>query len=86
MKILVDKLPESPTECRFHEGKFSDRRPSAENYIDGCAHSSDRNFECKIGQEGFECPYYREFKAVYETGGVAGNPHIVKRVPIKLVR
>lgn len=85
MKILVDKLPASPSECRFHEGKVSDRLPIGKNWIDGCAHSRDRNFQCKIGQEGFDCPYYKEFKAEsVEVKYVSEDTFCEKRVPVEL--
>lgn len=85
MRILVDKLPESPRECRFHEGKVSDRLPSGENWIDGCANSRDRNFQCKIGQPGFECPYFKEFKAEAEKTIRVDEKHsLLETFPVKL--
>ena len=63
MKILVDELPETWHQCPDHVVNYCDSRPIGENLINGCK-KANRNFECKIGEPGFVCPYYAEFGEV----------------------
>ena len=63
MKILVDRLPESWQQCPEHTVGYHDMRPVGENMINACKKHPSRNFECRIGEPGFECPFYLEFHA-----------------------
>lgn len=55
MKFIVDELPSTPEECHMNTLK--------ETCIPTCRLSDDLYFECKMGSEGFECPYLRKFTA-----------------------
>lgn len=69
MKFIVDELPETHEECPLSTLKVT--------HIPTCKISEDLYFECKIGQEGFECPYLMKFKAhaykqIYQGDSVVG--------------
>lgn len=64
MKILVDKLPEIPTECPECRLEVPTESQNKEILVPICMKIPNKPLVCKIGQEGFSCPIYREFKAV----------------------
>ena len=59
MKIIVDEMPKNSHECSFSR-YFNDLYT---RHIDGCLLSKEPFFECKMGNEGFECPHLMKFKA-----------------------
>lgn len=79
MKILVDEMPSKPEECLE---SLPIEEPSIHQQVLGdnhkCGKCKDRELVCSIGEEDFECPYYREFKAtagkyVYQRDAVVGE-------------
>ena len=77
MKLLVDQLPNFPEECMMHTIK--------ETCIHTCRLTDDLYFECKIGTEGFECPYLRRFKANAIEHFLSGNAKLSRTTPVELV-
>ena len=85
MKMLVDKLPDDPKSCPEHRLTQDPKRPSDDCTINGCAHTLDRSFECRIGEKDFRCPYYREFSAVAKRYHYEGNATVgVTRIHVSL--
>lgn len=80
MKILVDELPKTPSECIFYTDNNSDRMKE-------CILKKDKLVvdKCYCNESTKNCPFLREFKAVSkETIRQVGNSRTVRSVPVEL--
>ena len=81
MKILVNELPKTPKECLFNYHHPGTRQ--------GCcklSETSDTFETCKLGTEGFKCPYLKEFngEAVNYHTLIDGTVTGYTKIPIEL--
>jgi len=55
MKFIVTEMPSKPDDCFFYKVSPDTRKGE-------CGISRNRD-TCKIGEDGFTCPYLQKFKA-----------------------